>query len=181
MFNGVLPRLKLFAFSLVAVLCLAGPARAEVLAAGDGGFSVQHSVETAASRETAWDMLVNHIKDWWNPEHSWSGDAANLYITPEIGGCFCERLPGGGVEHLRIIFLKPEVEIHFDGALGPLQSMAVEGRMLWKIDASEAGSTISFTYLVHGFSTQGFEAIAPAVDGVIGEQLARLAQRLENL
>ncbi len=64
--------------------------------------------------------------------------------------------------------------IRFEGALGPLQGMATRGRMTWKIDATETGSTITFTYHVNGFTEGGFEGLAPAVDGVIGEQLSRL-------
>ena len=35
-----------------------------------------------------------------------------------------------------------------------------------------------FTYMVFGHPEGGLEGIAPAVDGVIGEQLSRLASRL---
>ena len=58
---------------------------------------------------------------------------------------------------------------------GPLQTMAVQGRMIWKIKASGDGSEVSFTYHIHGFAEGGFSDLAPAVDGVIGEQLSRLA------
>ena len=97
----------------------------------------------------------------------------------ERGGCFCERLPeGGNVEHLRIIYFAPGKEVRFDGALGPLQTMAVQGRMIWKIEALEKGSKVIFTYHVFGHPKGGLTGIAPAVDGVIGEQLTRLGERL---
>jgi hypothetical protein len=44
--------------------------------------------------------------------------------------------------------------------------------------ATAEGSRISFTYHVHGFLQDGFAGLAPAVDGVIGEQLTRLGERL---
>jgi hypothetical protein len=56
--------------------------------------------------------------------------------------------------------------------------MKVEGHMIWKIEAEGEGSKISFTYHVHGFSQDGFTGLAPAVDGVICEQLARLEDGL---
>lgn len=152
--------------------------QADVIEAGDGGFVVSHAVDTSATPEQSWAAMVEGISEWWHPEHTWSGDAANLYIKPELGGCFCERLPNGGVEHLRIIYFKPITEIHFDGSLGPFQTMAAQGRMVWKIEPTEAGSRITFTYLVHGFTAGGFTGIAPAVDGVITLQLDRLAQNL---
>jgi len=50
--------------------------------------------------------------------------------------------------------------------------------MTWKIEPTESGSTIRFTYRVFGHPEGGLAAIAPAVDGVIGEQLQRLGERL---
>jgi len=164
------------------VLC-----QAEVVEATAGGFTVSHTVNTNVSPVDSWNLMVNHVDEWWNPEHTWSGNAKNLYIRAEAGGCFCERLPqdkqggNGSVEHLRIIYLNPNHEIRFDGALGPLQSLAVQGRMIWKIDATGTGSAITFTYKVHGWLEGGFTGIAPSVDGVIKQQLERLGQRLDTL
>lgn len=166
------------------VLCFSIAAKAEVLNAGQNGFSVRHTVNSAAAPESVYEAMTQNIDKWWNPDHSWSLKAENLYMRAEVGGCFCERLPEqgseAGVEHLRIIYLSPNREIRFDGALGPLQSMAVQGRMIWKIEAQEAGSSITFTYLVHGFLESGFEGLAPAVDGVIAEQAERLAAHLNQ-
>jgi hypothetical protein len=162
-------------------LCLlaAGQLSAELTRSGEQAFTVEHGITTTAAPYVAWRTLTAHIDQWWNPAHSWSGDAANLYMKTERGGCFCERLPGDGhVEHLRIIYLAPGAEIRFSGALGPLQTMAVDGRMLWKIEAVEGGSQVTFTYHVFGHPEGGLAGIAPAVDGVIGEQLQRLGERL---
>jgi len=174
--------MKRFLF-LIPIVYLAAcpPATAEVLQAGEGGFSVHHSVEIAAEPFVVYRSMTSNIDQWWNGEHSWSADASNLYLEPELGKCFCERLPDGGkVEHLRIIYLSPGKEIRFDGALGPLQMMAVDGRMIWKIEAAENGSKVSFTYHVHGYTEGGLAPIAPAVDAVIGEQLQRLAAWQQN-
>ena len=169
-------KLQLWALLLA---CLPLHSIAEVTAVSADGFSVSHTVSTAAGPERSWTAMTGQIDRWWDPAHSWSADAANLYIQPGIGGCFCERLPGsagpGGVEHLRIIYFQPRREIRFDGALGPLQTMNLQGRMLWQIEAAEGGSTITFTYMVNGALEGGFEALAPAVDSVISLQLDRLA------
>ena len=166
---------------LVFALALSStwPLAAEVTQSGEHGFTVRHSLATKAQPYVVYRTMTAHIDQWWNPEHSYSGEAANLYMKTERGGCFCERLPNGGyVEHLRIIYLAPGSEVRFDGALGPLQSMAAQGRMTWKIDATESGSQVSFTYHVFGHPEGGLAEIAPAVDGVIGEQLQRLGERL---
>ena len=64
---------------------------------GDQAFTVDHSITTAADPYVAWRTLTAHIDQWWNPAHSWSGEAARLYLKAERGGCFCERLPDGRV------------------------------------------------------------------------------------
>lgn len=156
--------------SLLMPLALA----AEVTAVSDAGFSIKHTVSVEKDPDTVYQAMTR-IGQWWNPDHSWSGQPDNLYMDASIGGCFCERLPnGGGVEHLRIIYLAPGKQIRFDGALGPLQGMATTGRMLWVIDPTDSGSDITFHYHVMGFMEGGFEGLAPAVDGVVGEQITRL-------
>lgn len=167
--------------TVAAVIMLTHPAplAAEVVHSGAQGFTVRHSVTTEADSMVVYRTMTAHIDQWWNPEHSWTGKAANLDMKAERGGCFCESLPDGGfVEHLRIVYLAPGSEIRFDGALGPLQAMAAQGRMIWKIEDQEAGSRVTFTYHVFGYPEGGLAGIAPAVDGVIGEQLQRLAERL---
>jgi hypothetical protein len=164
---------------VVLLLLLSAPVQAELTQSGDHGFTVHHSITTDADAFVVYRTMTSHIDQWWSGDHSWSGDAANLYMKVEQGGCFCERLPNGGrVEHLRLISFSPGAELRFDGGLGPLQAMAVQGRMIWKIEAQESGSKVSFTYRVWGHPAGGLSGIAPAVDGVIGEQLMRLADRL---
>ncbi len=161
-------------------LLIGGPAFAELSNSSDSGFTVKHSVDTRAEPFFAYRTMTAHIDQWWSEAHTWSGNAANLYTKIERYGCFCERLPKGGhVEHLRLIFAAPGSELRFDGALGPLQAMPVTGRMIWKVEETETGSRISFTYHVMGLAGSGLGDIAPAVDAVIGEQLANLAKRLD--
>lgn len=166
---------------LCALLLFAStPLAAELSNSSETGFTVTHSVETGADAFFAYRTMTAHIDQWWSEAHSWSGNAANLYMKIERNGCFCERLPRGGhVEHLRLIFIAPGEELRFDGALGPLQTMPVFGRMIWKIEEIETGSRVTFTYHVNGRAGAGLVDIAPAVDAVIGEQLGNLAKRLD--
>ena len=167
--------------ALVAALMLGitSPALAELSNSSEYGFTVTHSVTTTAESFTAYRTMTAHIDQWWSEAHTWSGNAANLYMKVERNGCFCERLPrSGNVEHLRLIFAAPGSELRFDGALGPLQAMPVTGRMIWTVEEIDSGSRITFTYHVNGRPGIGLTEIAPAVDAVIGEQLANLAERL---
>lgn len=169
--------------ALAATGLVAAPAAvAELTQSGEQGFTAVHRLQSTAPPAEAYRVMTTQIEGWWNPDHSWSGEAANLHIRAEPGGCFCENLPDGGfVEHLRIVYLAPGREIRFDGALGPLGSMAVNGRMIWSVEAADSGSVVTFTYHVFGHPEGGLGEIAPAVDGVIGEQLQRLGARLGEL
>jgi hypothetical protein len=172
--------LKPIVFSSL-LLSLPSLCQAEVSGSSDAGFIVTQAVTTKASVKRAWQGMMGHIDQWWHPDHTWSGDVGNLYMKPRIGGCFCEHLePRGEVEHLRIIYIDPGKEVRFDGALGPLQSMAAQGRMIWKVDPAPGGSTITFTYMVSGSVEGGFTPVAPAVDDVLQLQMERLAGYLDQ-
>ena len=121
--------------------------------------------------------------NWWSKDHSWSGDAANFWMDAQAGGCFCEKLPGeagamGSVQHARILFAKPGELLRLSGALGPLQGEAVTGTLTIQIKPMEGGSLIRFDYVVGGYMRFKTADIAPAVDGVLGQQLAGLAKAL---
>src|SRR5690606_25886477 len=69
---------------LTAVLTLAlmsTPAAAELVLPSEMGFTSHHEVLVRATPAQAWAALVRPA-DWWNGEHSYSGDAANMSIAP---------------------------------------------------------------------------------------------------
>jgi hypothetical protein len=164
---------------LLAGMLVAGPATAELRDSSPGGFTTHHQLELPVPPAALYQHLVQ-ISDWWEPDHSWSGDANNLYLEAKPGGCFCERLPDGGwVEHLHLVYLAPGKELRFNGALGPLQQLGLQGAMSWKIEATETGSRLDWTYTVHGHMAEdGLLGLAPVVDAVNGAQVARLAALL---
>lgn len=165
--------------TFTVLIWLAVPLRAEVTHVSEHEFTVSHTISIEADPWVVYRTMTAHISEWWSAEHTWSGDAKNLYMKMERSGCFCERLPNDGrVEHLRIIYLAPGEEIRFDGALGPLQTMAMQGRMIWKINPTETGSQVTFTYKVFGHPEGGSDGLAQAVDSVISQQLERLGERL---
>ncbi len=163
-----------FAPMLAAVAVLAGPAGAEVTS-NDQGFVVQNSAVAAAPPTAVWAALVQPSR-YWNPEHSFSGNAANLSIESRAGGCFCEALPNGGsVEHMRVVMVQPGQLLRLSGALGPLQSEGLAGGLTWQLEAVEGGTRISQTYVVGGNMRFERASFLPIVDGVLREQLQRLA------
>lgn len=168
--------------SIAALLVVAAPAQAKVIDQSDIGFTVAHTAQVAATPEDVWKMLRLPDK-WWSKAHSWSGDSANFWLDSQAGGCFCEKLPGeggamGSVQHARIIFAKPNEMMRLSGAFGPLQSEAVTGTLTIQIKSTPTGSAIRFDYVVGGYMRFKVADVAPAVDKVLGEQLAGLAKAL---
>ncbi len=180
--------MRLLSVGLAALLALAGqPARAEVVVKADNGFVVRVAARTTALPVDAWKALVAPAS-WWSAQHTFSGDAANLTLDPVPGGCFCEKLPlpkdaakgerAGGVQHLRVVYANPYKALRLTGALGPLQSEALQGTLTITIKPLDGGSRILFEYVVGGFMRYPVDEIAPAVDKMLSAQLAALATKL---
>lgn len=156
-------------------LCVTNTAHAEVVGADAAGFSVKHEVASALSPQQAYDAFVQ-IHRWWSDSHTYSGSARNLSLRATPGGCWCETLPNGGfVRHMSVEMAAPGRTLRFSGGLGPLGAMGVSGVMTVQFAARDGGSTIALTYVVSGRAEKGWAGIATAVDGVLGEQTARLA------
>ncbi len=174
--------------ALAALALLTGvPAAAEITGGGTDSFVSRHEVVVKASPKEVWLALISP-SGWWTSEHTWSGDAANLTLTPQAGGCFCEKIPEvdepgrftleGSVEHMRVIQAYPERALRMQGALGPLQSEAVTGILTIAISEVEQGTRIVWEYSVGGSMRYEVPVIARAVDGVIGLQVKSLAKGL---
>jgi len=145
------------------------------------GFLVKFEVSVNAQAAKVYDALVGQIGAWWNPEHTYSGGAKNLSIDARPGGCFCEKLPnGGGVEHLRVVYVAPQEVLRLSGGLGPLQASGVAGSMIWKLTGDGDHTRVQLSYSVGGFIGGGFDKIAPAVESMLGDQLNRLKLFVET-
>ena len=162
---------------LAAALFSATPAAAEVVSSDESGFSIRVEASTTASPDAVFGLFAVPAR-WWSPTHTWSGDAASMRIEPQrAGGCWCEALPLlGSVEHGHIIRWDPEnSRILFRAELGPLQSLPVNGKLEWIAVGLPDGSTrVAMRYEVAGRGMADPAALAGAVDGVLGQQLARL-------
>ena len=167
---------------LVALFVLAPSlAAAEVTDRSAAGFTATAMVTVSASPERAFRALVDDVGSWWDSSHTWSGDAGNLWMTANPGGCFCETLAnGGGVAHAVVNHVVPGELLRMTGALGPLQEHAVTGTLTWQFAKAPSGATITVTYRVSGYFPGGVERLAGPVDGVVSAQLKRLQSYLER-
>ena len=114
---------------------------------------------------------LNKVAEWWNPAHTFSGDARNLSIEERPGGCFCEKLANNGfTRHMEVINLTPPKRIVMSGALGPMQPLAATGTMVIQLAAVEGGTKFEATYLVSGYLAKGMNTWAAPADGMTGER-----------
>jgi uncharacterized protein YndB with AHSA1/START domain len=166
--------------AVVAGLALSAAARAEVVDAQSGGFEVKQTVEIAAPAAKVWTAF-GQLGDWWNGAHSWSQNAKNLSLELKPGGCLCETLPNGGwVRHLAVVFIAPGKSAVMEGTLGPLLFSGGDGHLVWSLKETDGHTTLTQTYVVGGYFPGGFDKIAPAVDGVMTDQIVRLKHYVET-
>ncbi|MEO8132800.1 MAG: SRPBCC family protein [Betaproteobacteria bacterium] len=166
---------------LAAVLTLfATGVAADVTDVSAAGFLVRHEITVNAAPDAAWRAVVD-VGKWWNPAHSYSRDGANLSIDARPGGCFCEKLAnGGGVQHMQVVFASPGSMLRMTGALGPLQASGVAATMTLRFTAAQPATKIELSYSVGGILQSGMEKMAPAVNAMLGEQMARLKSLIDT-
>ena len=160
---------------LAAMLMLAAaPASAEVVSASSNGFEVRETVPLVVPPDAAFKAFGD-LPQWWDPQHTYSGDSANLRLDLVPGGCFCESMPktGGGVEHMHVTFVDPGTHVVMTGTLGPLLYEATTGVMDVQIKTIAGGSQLTLDYKVAGFANGGAAKQAADVDAVLEAQLKR--------
>lgn len=175
-------RRSLLALTASLSFTAATPLAAEVTDSSEAGFVSHNEVLVRAPSEQVWAALITPAH-WWSGAHTYSGDAANMTLNATAGGCFCERVPGksgpdGEIEHMRVIYTSPYSALRLSGGLGPLQSEPVIGVLTVTLRPEGEGTRIAFDYVVGGYMRMSMAEMAPLVDGVVGEQLKRLAERI---
>lgn len=176
---------------ILVALVLSAPVKAELSASTDAGFVSEHTATVAAEPGVVWKTLVAPNL-WWNPSHTYSGEAANLYLDAQATGCFCEKLPKpvdapdgqrmGSVEHMHVVYADPQRGVlRMTGGLGPLQGEAVHGVLTITLKKEGEGTQIKWRYAVGGVWQAKPAELAPLVDKVLAEQLKRLADKVGPL
>lgn len=163
-------------FLIGAVALLVGsPAAAEVVKSGEHGFELRYSHVFPSPPGEVMEAFA-HVDQWWPDDHSYSGDASNLSMKLQPGGCFCERLPqGGGIEHLRVTYVDPGKRVVLTGSLGPLLYEATAGVLDIQFKPVGRGTKLEATYRVAGFANGEAAKLAPLVDQVMGGMFSRFS------
>jgi uncharacterized protein YndB with AHSA1/START domain len=164
---------------------VAPPARAELKSSAAHTLLVEHKLSTSAEPAKLYRAL-GQINRWWSSKHTFSGSATNLSLRTEAGGCFCERWKDGSVEHGRVIQTTRDKLVRLSTALGPMMDMAVTGVLTFQFQPRPArpdapgGTDLLVTMRVSGDPSHALAALGTPVDGVIGEQAARLVRFVET-
>lgn len=163
----------------VGLLLLASRASADVIEKADNGFRIRIETTVSTNASTAFRALTD-VGSWWNAAHSYSGDAKNLSIQVAPGGCFCEKLRGGGVVHMTVVFVDAGKQLRLVGGLGPLQQAGVSGALTWTLTEANGATTLESTYSAGGFWPGGLGTMAEPVDAVLRDQMARYKRFVER-
>lgn len=171
-------RLRILALTAAAAAAVAGTASAEVVERRDDGYRLRNAVTVQGVSAARAYAALGEVDRWWEGAHTYSGDAANLSLEMRPGGCFCEALEGGGVEHGRVVLAWPaQGTLRLVGGLGPLQGEGVAAVLTWQVRAGDGGVEIVQTYNIGGAAPDTL-AWAEPVDQVMRTQLDRLAAHL---
>lgn len=172
------PRTLLGSLALGLGVTLSGAA--EVVTAKPDHFTLKLEAETPLSVEETWARLIEP-SEWWLSDHTYSGDAGNLWLDPQAGGLWREDWDDGSVWHGTILQAQPEQTLVLSAPFGPLQGLAVTSIWTISLSPSAAGGTqITFDHVTNGTSASNLDALAPAVDFVKSEALKSLARPLDE-
>lgn len=161
-------------FALAACACALAPlAQAEVKESSADAFFLTYEGALAAPTAKAYADIAQ-IGKWWSSENTYSGKSANLALKPEAGGCFCEKWKDGSVEHGEVLMALPGKVLRLRIALGPLQERALTGILTFWLKNEDSATTLTVEYRVNGANASGLDQLAPSVDAMLGEQVARL-------
>jgi hypothetical protein len=171
--------MKSLTVAIAATALLAGAAHAEVTDKSAAGFEIAQKATIAAPAAKVYAALLTPGV-WWNKDHSWSGNAANLSIDL-ANGCFCEKLPKGFVRHMTVVFADGATTLRLFGGLGPMQFTGASGHMAYVLKPAGDKTELTLTYDVGGYAKGGLaETWAAPVDGVLGEAVGRLKKYAET-
>ncbi len=149
-------------------------ALATVTDSTSSGFTSRHELSVKVSPERVFHYFANNIGQWWDSDHTYSGNAQNLSIDPKAGGLFLEKLASGGtVRHMAVVYADPGKLLRMEGGLGPLQQFPVNGVMTLTITEKQGETLITLTYTVGGYVTGGLAKLSGLVDQVMGLQFGR--------
>lgn len=160
---------------LLAVMITSSYARAEVVSRSADGFTLRFAVGAEAAPEDV-VTAVSELPRWWDPAHTYTGDAANLSLAFEVGGCWCERLADGTIfEHAVVTGILAD-RVTMIAALGPLHDKTTKAELTFGSEPENRGRLVTVDFVVEG---PGLGAMADGVNTVMDQAFDRLIHQIE--
>ena len=149
-----------------AIGLMASGAQAAVTARSDTEFTTSYRETVSGAPAQVYAALAK-VGAWWNPAHTYSGEAGNMTLS---------LTPGGGVRHGVVLMAwQARNLVRLQAALGPLQGATTNAILTIEAKSAPDGKVeIAASYRVIG--GEGLGRLADPVDGVVAEQIARLAR-----
>lgn len=161
---------------LVCCSVFSAAAQAEVIESSPERYVLKQQMESSLSPSELWKRLVEPSR-WWHPDHTYSGDSANLSLDVQAGGLWREDWQGNSVFHGSILQVQTEKLLRLNAPFGPLQGLAVN--VVWTINiepVESGGSLVTFDEVANGSAASKLDALAGAVDFVKNEAIKRLVE-----
>lgn len=167
-----------FLAAFLATALTAAGARAAVVESGANGFAIEETAHIAASPDAVYATLI-HPETWWNADHTFSGNSANLSMDAKAGGCFCETWKDGSVRHATVVFAQPGKALRLRGPFGPFQGQGVASALTFTLKPDGTGTAFKLEDIVGGYMKGGFAKWPEAADGMLTDLVAHLKARAE--
>lgn len=164
------------ALAALALLASAPTAAGEVVARTADSFTLRYEIGAEIDPSDIPGALAD-VGRWWDSDHTYSGDAANLSLDLTPGGCWCEALADGTqFEHARVVAIEAD-RLVFDAPFGPLKGKATKAVLTVTWPAARGGWRPTWEMVVEG---PGLGAMADGVDAVMGAGFQRWLRYLET-
>ncbi len=163
--------------ALLATACVAAasPASAEVVSRSADGFTLRFALGVEAAPEDV-VSAVSELPQWWDPAHTYTGDASNLSLAFQEGGCWCEKLADGTVfEHAVLTGITAD-RVTMNAALGPLHDKATKAELTFGSGPENRGRLVTIDFVVEG---PGLGVMADGVNIVMDQAFDRLIHQIE--
>ena len=159
-----------------AALALAAPASAEVFEKQDDAFVLMFEAVVDRPPDAILGA-IGQVDQWWESSHTYSGDAANLSLALQPGGCWCEALADGTTfEHGRVVTVTDNM-VGLAAPFGPLKAIATKADLVltWRVE--QGVWALRGLYVVRG---PGTGALAEPVDSVMQIQFDNLVELIRS-
>lgn len=147
----------------------------DVLESSETHYRLSQVAKSDSPPAAVWERLV-HPERWWNPAHSYSGEAENLSLEPIAGGLWREDWDSGSVAHGRVLQVREGELLRMEAPFGPLQGLGAYVVWTITIAAEGSGSRVSFDEVASAPPGSALDQLAGAVDAVKTEAIDRLVR-----